>query len=139
MLDIPAPVVAYIINLMLESRSLAYMLISKDGCLADWGGKLTAYGITNLHKGENIGQQVFFLEGLLPLDNHPLLLPRLKTDYGLCADVHLFPSSEGDWVLLLDATLDEIQLSLIQQQANDVSLSHEKITKLLNQSSDNFC
>jgi hypothetical protein len=133
MLDIPADVVVYIINLLVESRSLAYMLVTKDGCLADWGGKLTVYGVTNLRKGENIKEQVFFLEGLLPLDNYPLFLPCMKTEDGLCADVHLFPSTEGDWVLFLDATLDELQRSLIQQHGNNASLSHEKITKVLNQ------
>lgn len=134
MLNIPAPIIAYLIALMLENRSLAYLLVRKDGSLLAWGGKLDDYGVTNLEKGLNIGQQIFFLEGLLPLDDFPLFLPRLKTEEGICADVHVFPSEEGDWVLLLDATLDEMQLSLLQQQANDSVLSQEKLTRILNQS-----
>lgn len=134
MLNIPSPIIAYLIALMLENRSLAYLLVRKDGSLLAWGGKLDDYGVTNLEKGLNIGQQIFFLEGLLPLDDFPLFLPRLKTEEGICADVHIFPSEEGDWVLLLDATLDEMQLSLLQQQANDSILSQEKLTRILNQS-----
>jgi hypothetical protein len=134
MLNIPTPIIAYLIALMLENRSLAYLLVRKDGSLLAWGGKLDDYGVTNLEKGLNIGQQIFFLEGLLPLDDLPLFLPRLKTEDGICADVHVFPSEEGDWVLLLDATLDEMQLSLLQQQANDSVLSQEKLTRILNQS-----
>jgi len=133
MLNFPEPVVDYLLNLMLENRSLAYLLVGKDGCLADWGGKLAAYGVMNLQKGQNIGQQIFFLEGLLPLDNFPLFLACVKTEQGFCADLHIFPSAQGDWVLLLDASLDETQRSLIQQQANNSSLLHEKITKVLNQ------
>ncbi len=133
MLDMPNPIIAYLVTLMLENRSLAYLLVKKDGCLSAWGGKLADYGVTNLEKGLNIGQQIFFLEGLLPLDDFPLVLPRLKTEDGICADVHLFPSEEGDWILLLDATLDEMQLSLIQQQANDSILLQEKLTRILNQ------
>ncbi|MFH7030986.1 MAG: hypothetical protein ACHBN1_37980 [Heteroscytonema crispum UTEX LB 1556] len=133
MLDVPTPIIAYILTMMIETRSLAYLLVKKDGCLLAWGGKLTVYGVNNLRKGENIGQQVFFLEGLLPLDDVPLFLPRMKTEYGICADVHIFPAEEGDWVLLLDATLAEMQLSLIQQQANSSVLSQEKLTKILNQ------
>jgi hypothetical protein len=133
MLDVPIPVVAYILTMIVETRSLAYLLVKKDGCLSAWGGKLAVYGVNNLRKGENIGQQVFFLEGLLPLDDVPLFLPRMKTEYGICADVHIFPAEEGDWVLLLDATLDEMQLSLIQQQANNSVLSHEKLIRILNQ------
>jgi hypothetical protein len=133
MQNFPEPVVDYLLNLMLENRSLAYLLVAKDGCLTDWGGKLTAYGVMNLQKGQNIGQQIFFLEGLLPLDNFPLFLACVKTEQGFCADLHIFPSAQGDWVLLLDASLDETQRSLIQQQANNSSLLHEKITKVLNQ------
>ncbi|MFQ4145192.1 hypothetical protein [Chlorogloeopsis sp. ULAP02] len=133
MQDVPASVNDYLINLMIETRSLAYLLVKKDGCLSSWGGKLSAYGIFNLQKGEDIGQQIFFLEGLLPLDDFPLFLPRMKTEDGICADVHIFPSEEGDWVLLLDATLDEMQLSIIQQQVNDFVLNQEKVTRVLNQ------
>lgn len=133
MLDVPAPVVAYIITFMLEQFSLAYILVKKDGCLSAWGGKLGAYGVTNLQKGTNAGEQIFFLEGLLPLDDSPLFLPRIKTEYGICADVHILPTTEGDWVLLLDASRDEIQLSLIQQQVNDFSLFQEKFLEIFNQ------
>jgi hypothetical protein len=133
MLELPTPVISYLIALLLENRSLAYLLVQKDGALSAWGGKLAAYGVGNLQKGKNIGQQIFFLEGLLPLDDVSLFLPRLKTEEGICVDVHMFPSEEGDWVLLLDATVDEMQLSLIQQHANDLSLSQEKISRVLNQ------
>ncbi len=133
MLDVPTTVIDYVINLMVETRSLAYLLVKKDGCLSAWGGKLAAYGVTNLQKGKNVGQQIFFLEGLLPLDDFPVFLPRMKTEYGICADVHLFPSEEGDWVLLLDATLEEMHLSLIQQEVNDSNLIQEKLIRILNQ------
>lgn len=122
MLDIPAPIINYLFNFIIDNRSLAYLLVSKNGCLSAWGGKLSAYGVTNLQQGENVKQQVFFLEGLLPLDDSPLFLPCLKTEYGICADVHIFPSTEGDWVLLLDATAHEMQIGLVQQYVNDISL-----------------
>lgn len=133
MQNVPAPVAAYVLSFMLEQLSLAYLLVSKDGCLLAWGGKLAAYGVTNLQKETNAGEQIFFLEGLLPLDGFPLFLPRIKTQYGICADMHIFPTEEGDWVLLLDATKDEIQLSLIQQQVNDSSLLQEKSLEIFNQ------
>lgn len=133
MRNFPNSIINYTMNLMVETRSLAYLLVNKDGCLSAWGGKLAAYGVQNLQKDESVGQQVFFLEGLLPLDDFPLFLPRIKTEYGICADVHLFPSEEGDWVLLLDATLEEMQLSLIQQQTNNSILIQEKLARILNQ------
>lgn len=129
MVDLPTGVITYLLNLMLENRSLAYLLAHKDGCLSAWGGKLTEYGVTNLRKGESLEEQVFFLAGLLPLDDFPLFLPHIKTDYGVCADIYIFPSTEGDWVFLLDASADEKRLKQIQQQANEYSLMQEKLTK----------
>lgn len=111
---------------MRESRSLAYLLVDKHGCLDSWGGKLHAYGIANLHQGEDASQQIFFLEGLLPLDGFPLFLPCLKTERGICADVHLFPEKEGDWVLLLDASWDEMQIFKVQQEVNSRCLMQHK-------------
>ncbi|BAY89234.1 MULTISPECIES: hypothetical protein [unclassified Tolypothrix] len=136
MLDIPTPVIAYLLTFIIEELSLAYLLVKKDGCLSAWGGKLAAYGVSNLQAGEHITEQVFFLEGLLPLDDFPLFLPRMKTEYGICADVHLFPSKEGDWILMLDATRDESHKSLVQQQANEFSLLQEKLIKIFQQESN---
>ena len=125
-MDISLPVSSYLINFMRESRSLAYLFVGKDGCLDSWGGKLNQYGIANLHQGENASQQILFLEGLLPLDGIPLFLPCLKTEPGVCADVHLFPEKEGDWVLLLDATWDEMQIFKVQQEVNSSCLMQRK-------------
>jgi hypothetical protein len=133
MLDFPTPILAYLLNFLIEERSLAYLLVKKDGRLSAWGGKLEKYGVTELKEGENIKKQVFFLEGLLPLEDFPVFLPLIKTEYGICADVHLFPTKEGDWVLLLDASWNEKHGSFIQQQANELSLLKEKLTKILKQ------
>ena len=130
MLDLPDAVFDYIYSILVNSRSPAYLFVRKDGSLSSWGGKLAQYGFRNLQKGEYIGKQVFFLEGLLPLDDFSIFLPCIKTDYGICADIHLFPGDDGDWVLLLDATLEENQRSLIQQKGNELSLLQEKKSKL---------
>ena len=131
MIEIPTDITEYIINFMIGNRSLAYLLINKEACLSAWGGELSIYGITNLQKGENIGQQVFFLEGLLPLDDFPLFLPCIKTEQGICADVHLFPSEQGDWVLFLDAMWDEKNIRRIQQQINASRLMEENFHRIL--------
>lgn len=130
MLDIPNAVITYILHFIITERSLAYLLVEKDGSLLAWGGRLADYGITNLCKGEQIGQQVFFLEGLLPLDDSSLFLPFIKTENNICADIHIFSSTEGDWVLLLDSIVDEKHFSFIQQEANSYSLLQEKISRL---------
>lgn len=133
MIHIPAPVLHYIYSHTIENRAPAYLLIDKDGCLSDWGGKLSAYGVRNLQKGEYVGEKVLFLEGIFPLNGSDLFLPCIKTENGCCADIHIFSVDEGDWVLLLDATWEENQHRLLQQKGNDLSLLREKHAKLLNQ------
>lgn len=137
MLDLPVPVLDYIHTLTVENLFPAYLLVEKDGRLFSWGGNLATYGVTNLQKGEYVGEQVVFLEGLLPLDGSPMFLPCIKTKDGLAADVHLFSGDEGDWVLLLDATLDESQRRLIQQKSNDLRLLQKKQSRILNQYLEN--
>jgi class 3 adenylate cyclase len=132
MLDLPSPVLNYIQALTVENRSPAYLLVEKDGRLSDWGGKLEAYGVNDLQKGEYVGKQVFFLEGLFPLNGSPIFIPCMKTEYGLSADVHLVPGEEKDWVLLLDATLEEIQHRLMQQKGNELNLLREEHCRILN-------
>ena len=125
-MDVPFSVSAYLVNFMRESRSLAYIFVAKDGSLSKWGGKLAVYGVGNLHKGENASQKIFFLEGLLPLDGFPVFLPCVKTDNGICADVHIFPEEDGDWVLLLDASWDEMHIFRVQQETNSSCLTQRK-------------
>ncbi|QLE54579.1 hypothetical protein [Nostoc sp. TCL26-01] len=127
MVNIPNPVINYLLNFIFQEHSLAYLLVKKDGSLSVWGGNLAKYGVTNLRQGENISQQVFFLEGLLPLDDIPVYLPHIKTNYGISTDIHIFPSEEGDWVLFLGSTWDEKYISQIQQKVNDCSLLKERL------------
>ncbi|MBN3908365.1 MAG: hypothetical protein HWQ35_18025 [Nostoc sp. NMS1] len=132
MLDVPVFVITYILNFLTAESSLGYLLVNKDGSLLTWGGKLAAYGITNLRKGKNAKEQVIFLEGLLPLDDTSIFLPFIQTEYGSCIDVHILPTKEADWVLLLDSSCDRDYLFPIQQKANDFRLLQEKLNRKLN-------
>jgi PAS domain S-box-containing protein len=133
MRDLPPPVLEYLRTLIVENRSLAYLQIDKGGCLSNWGGNLAAYGMTGLHKGLPVREQVVFLEGLFPLQDPPLLLPCVETGSGLFADIHIFSGEDGNWVLLLDATPEEVQRRLFHQKANDLSLRYEQQSKILEQ------
>lgn len=133
MFSLPVPVSNYINKLTVETRSPAYLLASKDGRLLNWGGKWLIYGITNLEQEKDVAEQVFFLEGLLPIDEVPIFLSCIRTKSEIFADIHLFSGEGGDWVLLLDATLEEKQRSLMQQKGNDLSLLRKKQANVLNQ------
>src|SRR5215470_6794772 len=133
MRDLPPPVLEYLRTLIVDNRSLAYLQIDKGGCLSNWGGNLAAYGMTSLRKGLPVGEQVVFLEGLLPLQDSPLLLPCVVTASGLFADIHILSGQDGNWVLLLVVSSEELQRRLFQQKANDLSLRYEQQSKILEQ------
>lgn len=133
MLNFPSPVLDYMYTITVEICSPAYLLIEKNGCLLDWGGKLESYGLNDLEKGQYVEENIFFLQGFLPLKDSSISLKCIKTEPGIYANIHIFPGDQGDWVLLLDATSDEIQQSLFKQKGNELSLLREKQSKLLNQ------
>lgn len=131
--DFPSPVQAYLNTRMVETSVPAYLLVDKTGHLTDWGGELAAYGVADLHTGQDIAQHFPLLEGLLPLDDLPLLLPCIEMDTGRSANLHLFSTEEGDWVVLLDVTSEVTQRRLLQQKLNDLSLCQDKQAKALDQ------
>jgi class 3 adenylate cyclase len=106
-------------------------LTSKDGRLIDWGGELTAYGIDGLDRGQFLGDRVLFLAGMLPFRGPSLFLPCVGTGSGLTADIHIFPGDEGDWILLLDATNEEMQRGLAQQASNELNLLRHKLARAI--------
>ncbi|WP_009634429.1 adenylate/guanylate cyclase domain-containing protein [Synechocystis sp. PCC 7509] len=130
--DIPAAILNYLSNLILENRSLAYLLLTKDGYLLEWGGNLSAYGIDNLQIGKLGCKQFILLEGLLPLNNTTVVLPATHIEPGMCADIHMFPSNQGDWVLLLDVRIERDRYQLMQQKGNDLSLLRSQQAKIIN-------
>lgn len=133
MIDFPNPILDYIQKIIIEIRSPAYLLIAKDGYLLEWGGSWETYGISNLEKGQKIETNVLFLQGILPVDNVPVFLQCIEMQPNIYADVHIFSDHQGDWVLLLDATLNQVRQSAVQQKGNELSLVQEKQSKILAQ------
>lgn len=125
----PAPVLDYLNHLASEQREPAYLLVNDQEQLIAWGGRIDRYGISNLREGVPVGDQVFFLEGLFPLNNDKLILPCMQTDSGRPADIHLFSTRKGDCALLLDATMQEMQQRLMQQKGNELSLNYQRLVK----------
>jgi hypothetical protein len=122
MLNLPTPINDFMLKLTSDTRSPAYLLVQDDGSLSEWGGNLAVYGIHDLLKEMPAKEQVYFLEGMLPLETSPTFLPYMKTDSGLYADIYLMRGDAGTWVLFLDATFDARKRKAIQQKANDLSL-----------------
>ncbi len=127
MTDLPQELVQHFLVATVPSRLPGYLLFTAEGQISHWGGHLDFYGLTGL-SSESAGEiRIDFLAGLFPLHSaETLILPCLETARGVFADVHIFPTPVGHWVLLLDATEDERRHRLFQQQINGLSLRQTK-------------
>jgi len=121
MADLPGPIREFIDALTDDLLAPAFMLVSDDGRLIDWGGALSSYGISGLEENTQVGNHVPFLVGLLPVDSGSVL-PKVQTAAQVFADVYLFRRREGTWILLLDATDDAKKRQALQQRTYDMAL-----------------
>jgi serine phosphatase RsbU (regulator of sigma subunit) len=112
--------------LMYDERSVAWLRIDACLMLADAGGHLAHYGLADLRTGEPALGQLYFLEGLLPLPETPLLVPSIELLDGRAADLHLHLDGDTVWVLLVDVTADRDAARRMQQKAYDMTLLEEK-------------
>ncbi|HKZ80018.1 MAG TPA: hypothetical protein VJ124_17220 [Pyrinomonadaceae bacterium] len=122
MSEFPAPIRDFVLALTLEKRLAAYLLVADDNTVSEWGGNLDAYNITEVEKNVDLDQQVYFLAGLLPLDDKNIFLPSVKIEGGVYADIYLFRGAQGTWVLLLDASPATIEQRRLQQKVHDLNL-----------------
>jgi hypothetical protein len=108
---------------------MAYLLLSRDGRVIDRGGNLAHFGLGEVGTGQLVADHLVCLEGMLPLGSKGMVLASLSLVPGLYADLHLFSTHEGDWVLLFDVTTECEQLQRLQQTANEARLLRDKLNR----------
>ncbi|NNL74980.1 MAG: adenylate/guanylate cyclase domain-containing protein [Desulfobacterales bacterium] len=133
MAKLPPPVLKYIYAQFLGDQSLAYFLTDRQGKVIERGGDLDRLNLNLPLPGDTITDALLFMEGLLPLDTPSLQIPCVKMESDLSVDVHLFPTSEGYGLILVDATRTENKRVRLQQKANELVLLREKHARIINQ------
>ncbi|MBI4851206.1 MAG: adenylate/guanylate cyclase domain-containing protein [Acidobacteria bacterium] len=129
---LPQTVVNYISQLVEQERSLAYLRIDDQGIISLLGGDWSIYGITEIEVGELAEDKLPFLSGLLPLSEEKIILPQLKLDTDVSADLHIFSfANKETWVILLSVAEQERNQQIIQQKINDLSLLRDKQARML--------
>jgi serine phosphatase RsbU (regulator of sigma subunit) len=124
--DLPTSVADRLNALTYEKRAIAYLQIDSRLILLSAGGQLQHYGLENISSGEPALEQAFFLEGLLPLEETPYLVPSVELTGHVAADLHFHQDAEGIWVVLLDVTTEREATRRVQQKAYDMTLLQEK-------------
>jgi class 3 adenylate cyclase len=128
---LPEALFNYLSQLIEHERTLAYLKVDQNGCIVLLGGNWEAYGVKHLQIGDVAEEKLFFLCGLLPLGEEKFLLPKVKIESGLSADVHIFTSGDEYWIILLSVVEEELKQQLMQQKINDLSLLRDKQARML--------
>lgn len=122
MAETPRIVLDYLAELVLETRSPAYIRVDGLGGILGWGGDTPAYRLPSLAEGEPVGLVLSAVDGLIPHTGEPVRLPAVELNSGQFVDVHVFGGDEHTWILLTDATLETMQQAMLQQRLNEVNL-----------------
>jgi hypothetical protein len=127
--DLPASLKELIFAATIRPRRPAFLAVDRNGRLGRQGGELERYGLGRLHEGDRVEEEVFWLQDLFPLQEECQFFPWVQTGNGLAVDLYLLKGGEDDWVLLLEATQEEIQRREMQQAANEFSLTRERLER----------
>lgn len=134
MMNFPTEIINYICELSIKDRSPAYLKVNAEGIISDWGGHTELYGMSQMNKDVSIGEISSILESFFPLtETESMVISCLQTDSGVSADIHIFPTDNQFWILILDARLKEAEQMQLQQKANELSLLRFKHSKILDQ------
>ena len=128
--SLPASLAERLRELTYNERSVAYLQVDAALLLIGAGGHLENYGLAAIRLGEPAAEQVFFLEGLLPLEETSFFVPSVELDCGRAADLHLYLDAGAVWVVLLDVTAYRDATRRLQQKAYEMTLLQEKEAQL---------
>ena len=127
----PTPIVNYIRSIgMTEITVIAYLQLDESFNLLSWEGQPLQLGVLDLTVGQPITEQLFFLEGILPISN-TLILRFVSLSENCYAHVHLISNENGTYVLLFDATSEYEHQQKMHQQANESKLLTYQKNQLL--------
>jgi serine phosphatase RsbU (regulator of sigma subunit) len=119
---LPARLADRLHDLIFSERAVAILQVDDDLVLAGTAGNLANYGLADLHHGEPVLAQAFFLEGLLPLHEAAYFLPSMELPNGRVADLHFHREQDSVWVLLIDVTAERDAVRRVQQKAHEMTL-----------------
>ena len=128
--SLPASLAERLRELTFNERAVAYLQIDAALVLVGAGGHLENYGLAAIQLGEPAVEQVFFLEGLLPLEETSFFVPAVELDCGRAADLHFYLDADTVWVVLLDVTAYRDATRRLQQKAYEMTLLQEKEAQL---------
>lgn len=127
---VPPPVAAQLQALAFDHRAVAYLKIDAQFALIEAGGHLDVYGLDALELGAPVEEQVYVLQGLLPLPETPYKVPSVELETGRVADFFCYVEDGFTWIIVLDVTAERDAARRVQQKAYDMTLLQEREAQL---------
>lgn len=123
---LPRSVADALFGLVVEQRAAAWLHVDASGLLTAAGGHLAHWGLDGLRIGAPAGEQLFFIEGFLPLVESPFHVRAMEIVDGRAADLQCYADGDAAWIVLLDVTAERDEARRVQQRAYDMILLQEK-------------
>jgi len=125
----PHAIARYLRGRVLSRLRPALLELGPDYRLRSWAGELEQYGIGSLETGLDARDLLPSLHGLQPGEDNALAF--VEAPSGGSMDLTLLPSAYGFELLITDSSDERDRQLEIQQQANEISLLHQRQSKLL--------
>ncbi len=99
---------------------LAWLRVAQDGRLLESGGDLHRFALDDLLAGQSVREQLYYLEGLLPLEGVPVDIMEINRLHEQYMNLYLLPCTDGDWVFFQDVTEPVRVKRLLHQSVNEI-------------------
>ena len=129
----PFPIQKLLYEFVFGHKPIAYLEVDFDGRLIDQDGAIDVFGLEALEKYEMVEEHYDFLAGLMARGQLPIELAFIEMPSGVSTDVYLFEEDNSIWILLIGAEERFVQQQGVQQRVNDLRLTHQRQSRILNQ------
>ena len=100
---LPRPIRLYLEAEGIATKRLTFLLVDGGGIVTDCGGDVAMLAPRRIEIGVPASTQLTGLHGLLPAGQKPTEIPHCQLEPGLVVHLHVFPTEDGDAVVMVDA------------------------------------
>lgn len=122
----PEGVRRILFDLLRRERRPAFLAVTAEGILEDWGGDLAYYGMRGCRRGMSAVDVAPVLQGALDGEAGPCVIERFVVGPDAWADVHVLVEGKRRWVVFVDVSREGGLERDLQQARNELALLLEK-------------
>ncbi len=123
---LPKDILEYMVDTIPPFTGIFIIKTDRNGTILETFGLEKTFLGGQLKKGEQIQEKLPLVEGLIPLPQKSIQLPKIQIAKDNIADVHIFSRQYGEhWLFFMDKTTDVENIKELIQQMNEAKLQQE--------------